>query len=364
MLTKLSKFWLRRDFKKKKKANLPFPLAADSLVGKSVDELIPTYTELMKRFNKVKDDIFRRYKKLKVLNGQFTQIEIESLKSKNIMHWFILLLFISAETGLYFFTSQLFVPNGSFIMKLVLSLFLALLVLVLLEWAFSQHFEYRYVLEKFNNGKTTKAELKNAKDRRFGGYLIAFLGFGIIISSGLVRIYYLEEVDLTEYTKHEIETMEIVSKWTSILTMFVTLALGIFLAFLKGEQVKNHLRFKEWKVWRYTRKKLNNSIAQIVDIKDIIDTLYQIIIEMYWQMMIELKSIYSDKVNENIDNYFVKIDDFSKECLNRAKNVDKIVKETDNVMKLISKTENPSKKDEEQSETDIENSPKKDEEQL
>ncbi|PIQ09479.1 MAG: hypothetical protein COW71_06445 [Ignavibacteriales bacterium CG18_big_fil_WC_8_21_14_2_50_31_20] len=343
MITKLSKFWLKRDFKKKKKAKLHFTKAVDSVIGKCVDELIPTYQELMKKFNPIKDEIFRRIKKLGVLQGDFTQKEIEDLKSKNIMHRFILVLFISAETGLYFLTSQLFIQTDSFVMKIILSLFLALLVLVLLEWAFSQHFEYRFVIENYEKGLISNADKKNANDRRFGGYLIAALGFGIIIASGLVRIYYLEQIDLTGYTKEEIATMEIVGRWTSILTMCITLALGIFLAFLKGEQVENHLRLKEYKKWRYTTKKLNDAIKKIIDVKEIIDSLFTFIIEKYWQMLIELQVIYGEEgsniIEKGEDNFSDNIDFFSAECIRRAK-LEKILNETNEVMKEINDNKN------------------------
>ena len=87
------------------------------------------------------------------------------MKSLRRFYWFIVLLFVLAESGLYYLTAQVFIPGGAEYAKLILALFLGLVVMVILNFSFEKHFiryDFNFILDGnlYINYHSVKLELK------------------------------------------------------------------------------------------------------------------------------------------------------------------------------------------------------------
>lgn len=292
------KWWYKHQLKKQSSTPHKLKLHTQKLKSSCVLEIKETYRGLIEYFEKMARKIDIKNKKIGTIDGVFTQKEIEQIKSKNRFFWFIVTLFVLAETGLYYLTAQVFIPVENEVFKLVLALFLGLVVMIILNWAVSKHFEYRKKVDMKKELSLSDGDIKNARDVRYVGYFLIAICFFIILAAALVRIFYLEQMDLSGYTPEEAANLEKVGLWASYLTLGATFALGIFLAFLKGEQAENSIRYKEWKKWRDTNKRLNVYIQNKIKTEEEIKNIYKSIIEQYWQLVKELEQIWGIEYDE------------------------------------------------------------------
>ncbi len=223
---------------------------------------------------------------------KYPQAKIEKMKSEHRFFSFILFLFIIAESGLYYLTAQVFLPGGSEIPKIILALFFGLVIMAVLNFSFESHFEYREYLAQRGKPDFSEEVLKNKRDFRITGYVLAVLSFFIILWAALVRINYLEQMDLSGYSVTEAENLKMVGKWASYLTLTVTFALAIFLAVLKKQQKANAIEYKVYKMLRKTRKKLNIYKQDQISAKGQFENGYMNIIEIHWQLVKEMEVIW------------------------------------------------------------------------
>jgi len=305
MFSWVFKWWRVRQLKKQTSIAHKMKLNTQRLKAECVLEIKETYKNLIQFFESVSRKIDIKNKKLGMIDETFTQKEIEHLKSKNRFFWFIVILFVLAETGLYYLTAQVFVPIENETMKIILALFLGLVVMIILNWAVSKHFEYRNKISQKEKLNLTDGDIKNARDVKIVGYFLILVCLFIILAAALVRIFYLEQMDLSGYNEIEIENLKKVGAWASYLTLGVTFALGIFLSFLKGEQIENTVRFKEWKKWRGTLIKLNKVMQNKIKTEEEIKNLYKSTIEKYWQLVKELERIWKIEFDEQDKDSFM-----------------------------------------------------------
>ncbi len=301
------RWWRVRQLKKQINISHKLKLNTQRLKAECVSEIKNLYNDLIKHFEMLSQKINIKDKKLAGIDGDFRQKEIEQIKSKNIFFKLIVFLFIIAETGLYYLTAQVFIPIENEPLKLVLALFLGTVVMIILNWSVSKHFEYRIKISKREELGLTDADIKNARDMRIVGYVLVFISFFIILAAALVRIFYLEQMDLTGYTAEEVANLQKVGSWASYLTLGVTFALGIFLAFLKGEQLTNSIRYKEWKKWREQTLKLNKYSQDKIKTEEEMKNIYKEIIEKYWQLVKELERIWRIEYDEQDKELFVEL---------------------------------------------------------
>ncbi|HED05319.1 MAG TPA: hypothetical protein ENI61_01385 [Ignavibacteria bacterium] len=215
-----------------------------------------------------------------------------------------------AESGLYYLTAQVFIPGGADYAKLILALFMGLVVMVILNFSFEKHFEYREILANKEKLNISNEELKNKRDIRILGYILGFLSFTIMLAAGLVRIYFLEQMDLTGYTVREVANLQKVGAWASYLTLAVTFALAIFLALLKKQQMANSYAYKRYKKWNETVKKTNEYFQDRIKAKKDLENIYKPLIDKYWQLVKELERIWGiecDELNKDLFDEYKKL---------------------------------------------------------
>ncbi|RPI19854.1 MAG: hypothetical protein EHM58_00230 [Ignavibacteriae bacterium] len=265
------------------------------------------YSRMQKRYNKLKgilkstEVIEENTKQDKKNTYEFTEYEIQKVKSLNRFYYFIVTLFIIAEIGLYYLTASVFVPPQLEALKIVLALFLATVVMVVLNYSFDTHFKYREMQQKKEENKISEHILKNYKDTRNLGYVLTAVSFLIIITAGLVRIYFLEQTDTTGYTAEEIQSNERIGFWASILTMAITFALGIFMALVKRNQFTNKLKYKLWKKWRETVTKIHEHDENRKNLLSTFNNEIKKTIEKFWQLVLDVRRIYKLECDQNKD---------------------------------------------------------------
>jgi hypothetical protein len=283
-----------------------------------VYEIKEKYKSEIGNYNRLKQKLEIKDEKMKVIKTDrdeyglekekkeilFTQGEIEKMKLLRRFYWFIVLLFILAESGLYYLTAQVFIPGGSEYAKMVLAVFLGLVVMVLLNFSFQKHFEYREILANREKLNISNEELKNKRDIRILGYVVGALCLLIMLAAALVRIYFLEQMDLGGYTPEEIENLYKVGTWASYLTLAVTFALAIFLALLKKQQMENSYRYKVYRKWSGTIRKANEYKQDQLKVKNEIESIYKPLIDKYWQLVKELEKIWGIEYDEQDKDLF------------------------------------------------------------
>jgi len=242
----------------------------------------------------------------------FTQTEIVKMKSLRRFYWFIVLLFIMAESGLYYLTAQVFLPGGAEYAKLILALFLGLVVMVVLNFSFEKHFEYREILANKEKLGISDEELKNKRDIKILGYILGFLSFAIMLAAGLVRIYFLEQMDLEGYSTQEAANLQLVGTWASYLTLAVTFALAIFLALLKKQQMANSYAYKRYKKWHETIGKTNDYTQEKIKAENDLKENYKPLIDKYWQLVKELERIWGIEYDEQDKDLFDEFKDLKR----------------------------------------------------
>lgn len=311
-------WWRKRQLKNQAQIPHKLKLNTQRLKAECVYEIKVTYKPIHDTFEMLKRKIEVKDAKLKVIETDrdehgiekekkdvlFTQGEIEKMKSLRRFYWFIVLLFVLAESGLYYLTAQVFIPGGAEYAKLILALFLGLVVMVILNFSFEKHFEYRELVANKEKLNISPEELKNKRDIRILGYILGFLSFAIMLAAGLVRIYFLEQMDLTGYTQLEAANLQKVGTWASYLTLAVTFALAIFLALLKKQQVTNTYKYKIYKKLRETIKKANDYRQDKIKAKRDLENIYKPLIDKYWQLVKELERIWGIEYDEQDKDLF------------------------------------------------------------
>lgn len=96
-------------------------------------------------------------KETKLSNPVFSANELHSIQGKSTLLLIVVIAFTIAESFLYFLTASLFIPGAPDYMKILVAIFLAVLLMLALNYSFHQHFFYRTVLEKYQ--KKVKAPL-------------------------------------------------------------------------------------------------------------------------------------------------------------------------------------------------------------
>jgi hypothetical protein len=312
------KWWRARQLKKQ--AHIPHKLKLNTqrLKSECVYEIKGKYKPIMDTLEMLKQKLIIKEKKLKMIEADrdehgiekekrdilFTQGEIAKIKSLRRFYAFIVVLFIAAESGLYYLTAQVFLPGGADYAKLILALFLGMVVMVILNFSFEKHFEYREILANKEKLKISDEELKNKRDIRIFGYILGFLSFAIMLAAGLVRIYFLEQMDLSGYTAGEAANLQKVGTWASYLTLAVTFSLAIFLALLKKQQMANSYAYKRYKKWNETIKKTNEYTQAKIKAKQDLENIYKPLIDKYWQLVKELERIWGIEYDEQDKGLF------------------------------------------------------------
>jgi hypothetical protein len=324
------KLRFRRRLKKQKSDPNKVDLNVKFLKASAIIEVLDYSKAFLKQIEDNLVHILKRTKKTSVIeegaktlrketNGNseqsvvFTEYEIQKIKSLNRFYYTVVTLFILAESYLYFLTAQVFIPGSGTIPKMILALFLAMVVMVILNYSFEQHFKYRELLNKKEEGDISENELKNANDKRKVGYFLMAVSFIIILAAAFVRIYFLEQIDLTGYSQDQVESLKKVAFWSSILTLAVTFGLAVFMAMAKRNQFENKMKLQVYKKWKENISKLSQYKTSRTKIIDIIKSLLEETLEKYWQLVLEIRRIYMLEYDDNKKDIY---DEYNKERMN------------------------------------------------
>ena len=225
-------------------------------------------------------------------NPVFAENEVADIKSKYWLYITIITGFCIAESFLYLLTASLFVPGGGLLLQLPVAIFLAVLVMLSLNYAFEKHFQYREVMERYSKKELTDIELHKYSDMRNIGYVIILLCFGAIIFSGLARIFYLEYIPARGLSPERVLSVTRASKMASIFTMLITIITALFMAMIKKDQTKISNRFRVYRTWHNAHVKRNDYTQSLIQSANRIILVTEQCFEKHWQLVIDLKRIY------------------------------------------------------------------------
>ncbi len=225
-------------------------------------------------------------------NPLFTQNQIARIVWKYWIGAFVIVLFITSESFLYYLVSSLFIPGGSEFMKISVAVFLALLIMFALDYGFRQHFKYKDMLVNKNKAEINEYEIKKQNDLRMLGYTLIALSMAAIISCGLARIFFLENIPPNGMPPEKLAAIKKASKWASILTMIVTIVTGLLLAAIKKEQGKISEQYHVYKYWKTAIRRRNDYTKMIINDANKLILRAEQLIEKHWQLVIEIKRIF------------------------------------------------------------------------
>lgn len=225
-------------------------------------------------------------------NPVFTENQIAEIKSKSKLFLAIIIGFTIAESFLYFLTASLFVPGGSIYMKISVAIFLALLIMFALNYAFEKHFLYREAVDRYNKKELSDFQIKRFRDTRNFGYAIIILCFTAIIFAGFSRIFFLENIPMNGLDPAKAQSIHNASKMASIFTMLITIIAAVFMALIKQDQSKYGIKYRVLQSWRKALIKRNEYTQQLIRDANSIMLVTEHHIEKYWQLVIDLKRIY------------------------------------------------------------------------
>ncbi|MFN8288984.1 MAG: hypothetical protein U0U70_01885 [Chitinophagaceae bacterium] len=222
----------------------------------------------------------------------FTQNQISSITRKYWLNLIVQALFLISEAFLYWLVAVLFVPGGGEIAKLAVALFLAGLGMICLDYGFTNHFLYIKIKSLFLKKEIGDYDLKSQNNKRILGYLLIVFTLAVIIFSGMVRIFFIEQVDPTGLSAEKLQAVKQASKWASLLTMVATIATAIYLAALKREQGKIAEQYDVMRYWKKTVQKKNTYAQELIKTSCKLLSVVEQTTEKHWQLIIEIKRIF------------------------------------------------------------------------
>jgi hypothetical protein len=232
------------------------------------------------------------FDKQKVLHHPlFCQTEIAEFLFKYILYGIVIVSFIVAESFLYNLTASLFLPGGAEYMKIAVSIFLALLIMMALNFGLEKHILYRQVMEQYGKQEGADIALKKYLDMRNLGYLLIVLSFASIILAGLARINFLEFIPAKGLSPEKLKSVQSASKASSLFTLAVTVITAILMGLLKQEQAKLGIKFRLFRYWYRTHTRHNQYAQQLIRDANKILILVDQRIEKHWQLTIDLKRV-------------------------------------------------------------------------
>lgn len=292
-------------------------VTSHKLKSECVSEILDNYDSFQKKFAFLKEKLIVKSKKLTMINSDrddmgkivtdvkgYTQKEIENLKGVYRMYWFILILFIGAEMGLYMLTIEVIMMNAPLILKIFGSLLLAFIGIFLFNMFFERHFEYVYAKSNRQKLNLSDADISTKKLMAIGGYILGFIGLVLIVLAALVRIMYIENIDTTGMTESEISFANKMNLIIALLMLFLTVAVAIGLALFKKANHDNLIEYKNSKRLDQTLQKINKLKQAFVELKQNIDQSYKDSIEKYWQLLKELKRIWGIDVDQDNNDLY------------------------------------------------------------
>jgi hypothetical protein len=234
-------------------------------------------------------------------NPAFSQNQISKIIRKYWFNLCVIFFFVLSESFLYWLTASLFVPGGSEIIKASVAVFLAFLIMVSLNYGFTQHFMCRKLRYHYRKNEVTEYEIGKQKDTRFLGYILITLSFAAIIFSGLARIFFLENIPSTGLSPEKYKSVLLASKWASVLTMVVTVITAVVLGLIKREQSAVAEQYDVLSYWKRAIKKRNTYSKELIKDAGKILSIIEHTAEQHWQLIIDLKRIFKAEYDEKYE---------------------------------------------------------------
>ena len=222
-------------------------------------------------------------------NPVFSEDQIAVLKSKFWLQRFVIIAFCIAESFLYTLIASLFVPGGGLYLQIPVAIFLAVLIMLALDYAMEKHFTYRDMVAHHNGKENGGAELKKHKDLKTIGHVIIALCIAAIAFAGLSRVFFMEYIPLKGLTPERIKSVTNASKMASIFTMLVTFIAAIFMAMIKRDQSKIGIRFRVYQSWHKAHVQRNIYTQLLIKNANKIVFVVEAAIKTYWQLVNDLK---------------------------------------------------------------------------
>lgn len=282
-----------------------------------VSDIKESYDKFLKLFEEVREELIKLSKKIVMSERkkdklgnivevpiEFVQSEIEKQKSAYRKYWFLMILFVGAETCLYYITMDIIAGEVGSVAKWGLSFLIAFLSILCFYYFFESHTDYLYYKNNKEKLNINDADVKSKYHGALFGYFIGFLGLSITILAAIVRIMYIEHIDTTGMTPEEISFANQINTIVTALIIVVTLAIALVLGYIKYSSYEQIYEYKAYKKWKRIIKRVNKFKQVFIKVKKNIDEHYKILIEENWQLVKELERIWGIDVDEqNMDLY-------------------------------------------------------------
>lgn len=245
-------------------------------------------------------------------NPVFTLEQIAKLKSKFWLHRVVIISFCIAESFLYCLTAALFVPGGGLALQIPVAIFLALVIMLALDYAFEQHLTYREVMERHSKKEINDSELRKYQDMRYIGYLIMAIAAAAIIFAGFARVLFLEGTPPKNLSPEKALSVARAGKMASIFTMLITILTALFMAMIKRDQTKLGIRYRVFKSWENAHVKRNDYTQTLINDAEKIKTSIEKSLRKYWLLVIDSKRALKmktehDTKNQSLDDEYMKL---------------------------------------------------------
>ena len=225
-------------------------------------------------------------------NPVFSQSQISSIKSKWGYLLFLIIFCMAGEAVLYYLTAAILVPNGTIVMKITAGSFIAIVFMALLDFSFKSYFQY---LEALNQKENNETKLKEYVFRRNAAYVFVPFVCIALFSAGISRIYFLEYIPPGGLSPEKLHSVLLSSKWASILTLITTILVSFLMGFIKQEFSKVNKQYMEYREWHTAHVRANKCLLEIIQLARTIYHTTEVVAEMYWLLVIDLKRIVQDK---------------------------------------------------------------------
>lgn len=228
----------------------------------------------------------------------FSNNQVALMKNQRGITFLIIVFLLGAEAVLYFLTAAIFVPNGSLISKLFVGLFLALLITVCVDLSIRYYHLYLDASERHSKKELSDFVLKKYKLRKQISIVFAVGSILALLCAGISRVYFIEGTPPSGLSVARAHSIEMSSRWASLLTLITTIMVSIFLGFKKYDLAKINQRYKEYRLWCKAISKGTAHRLEIIRLARKIQDKTMNIREKSWQLVVDLKRIFLEREHD------------------------------------------------------------------
>lgn len=317
MFTWVLRWWWRRKVKKNT-SDFKVKNETNSLKATCVNRILQISKRYLRTAEDLYDKITRRIKardkhyiirdiagnEIVLKHPIFTQSEISEISKTIRKYYFTIILFVVFETLLWLFAADAFFPELPNTAKYIISFILGIGLMLLVEKGFGSLAEYKEALILNLNGKMDDSYFTKYKSKRITGYALIVIAMIVIIGLGIARIVLLTPTDSSLFTIEEFERLKFFNVIAPLALSILSIGIAIYMGSSKLDQSRFKIKYDAYKNWKTHNKKTNRHIIQLRSIIVKLNSIINDSIEMYWQLVIDLKRIYAMEFDEQFKDLY------------------------------------------------------------